>query len=588
MLASCRGCLVRLGLTGLVLFSACGDKKALKVPECPTGQHDGGGGSCVREGTCSDGFFDDGTGACAPLDIQSGEADLYLPAWTSRQLDMVFMIDNTPGMAPKVAKMNKQLPKLIETLKDPTDGTLPDLRVALINSDLGSAGTYLTGGCASKMLPDGTQSIFGDLGRFQMPKEPSVCTFEDGARFLEYEAGRPVNYSGDITTVLACMTGNLGTSGCDLQHQIQAFEFALAAKGLGNEDQQKAFLRDDALLALVFLTDEDDCSVATNDGLFGDFAEARGEAGDLRCATRAHQCGGRNLADAPPGYPTTASFSHPFKDCHARMGDECTYETDTSQPTSCNPLKSIKLFAVEMKALKAAPDNQILVAGIFGWPLDDSALERAEYKIAPLPNYNPTDTQHPMIYDYWPICYEPDHLPSNPDPATGFDGDAAGWGATGGLRLAAFVDEFGGNGLKFSICQRDFASSMSTIGRSLARMLRHTCVGPKLADIDASTAGVQPDCTVSWRYSAQDPADPNRSIWYEGTPPLTRCPAGATSGSITESCWRLVHDEHGCPSNGQLLEVLRAPSDAASLAPGTKIHARCRVCPDLAAPGCDS
>jgi len=556
------------------------------ISGCPAGQHDGGEGTCVREGTCSEGFYDNGTGACVRLDVQSGVADLYLHTAASRQLDMVLMIDNTPAMAPKVAKMNKQLSRLIEALQDPTDGTLPDLRIALIDSDLGTAGAFANGACAAKKLPDGTTSIFGDLGRFQMLKDPTHCMFDDGALFLEYKNGQPVNYTGDITTVLACLTSNIGAFGCGFQHQLQAFEFALAAKGVGNEEQQAAFLRDDAILALVFLTDEDDCSVATNDRLFGDFAEARGEAADLRCVTRAHQCGGRNLADAPPGYPTMASFSHPFKDCRARVGDECPGDTDTSQPTSCNPLVSVKRFADEMKVLKADPANQILVAGIFGWPLDDAALDAAEYKIAPLPNYNPTDTQHPMIYDYWPICYEPDHPPSNPDPATGFDGEAAGWSAKGGLRLAAFVDEFGGNGLKFSICQRDLASSMSAIGRSLARMLRHTCIDPKLVDSDVGAEGVQPDCTVSWRYLEPDPGDPSRSIGYESATPLAQCPAGATAGSITESCWRLVYDANGCPRNGQLLEVLRARSDVASLAPGTKIHAHCRVCPDLAAPGC--
>jgi len=135
-------------------------------------------------------------------------------------------------------------------------------------------------------------------------------------------------------------------------------------------------------------------------------------------------------------YPTTASFEHPFADCMART-DTCPNQTDgdsentdASQRNDCAPLKNIRQLADEIKGLKPDPENQILVAGIFGWPLGEpgssefnSNMAAAKYKIAPVPNPNTADTQHPTVYDYWPICYDPDHQPSaaSADPATGFD-----------------------------------------------------------------------------------------------------------------------------------------------------------------------
>jgi hypothetical protein len=100
-------------------------------------------------------------------------------------------------------------------------------------------------------------------------------------------------------------------------------------------------------------------------------------------------------------------------------------------------------------------------------------MANADYKIALVPNPNTADTVHPQVYDYWPICYDPDHMPSDTgkDPSTGFDVDAAAWGARGGLRNAAFVDEFGENGLKFSICQRDYSYALSTIGTAISKAL---------------------------------------------------------------------------------------------------------------------
>jgi hypothetical protein len=571
-----------LVVLGLVVLCACG---RVGVDRCSAGQHEGGDGKCVPAGICSAGYYDDGTGTCVLPGTQPDVAELYLPVGSRRQLDMVFMIDNSPGMSGEVSKLNQQFSKLIVAMKDPVDGSLPDLRIALIDSDLGTGGAYQSGSCATKTLPDGINSPFGDLGRFQMLTYPTACTFDQGAIFLEYKDGAPLNYpaNGDINQIFACLATNLGMFGCGEEHQLQAFEFALAARGLNNEAQQGAFLRGSAVLALVFITDEDDCSAAMNDGMFGDKPELRGETASLRCATRGHECGGRNLTEAPPGYPTVAPFSHPFADCRART-DTCPNTTDgykegtdTSVPTTCAPLKNIKHLADELKALKPDPDRQLLVAGIFGWPLSDADMATAQYKIDLVPNPNTADAEHPQVFDYWPICYDPDHFQQS-DWDT-FNVNDAGWAAMGGLRNAAFVDEFGQHGLKFSICQRDFADTMSAIGGALAEMLG-PCIDIALADIDPNMDGVQADCSAYWQMPYPDPKDPNKVLWEEDPMPLAQCPAGATNGSVAADCWRLVSDASRCPRNGQRLEVLRTAAEIAKdkqLVSGTRIHARCRV-----------
>jgi hypothetical protein len=537
-----------------------------------------------------------------PLSATSGveqETDLYFSIKPDRQVDLVAMVDNSPSMAPKVYKLNAQFPKLMAALKDPTDGSMPDLRVAIIDSDLGTGGAYSSGTCGPKTLSDGTSSVYGDLGRFQMRTSPTACTFNAGSLYLEHKAGLPVNYTGDISSVFACLAGNLGSLGCGMEQQLQAFEFALAAKGVGNELQQQ-MLRPSAQLGLVFLSDEDDCSAAMNDGMFGDKSELRTESASLRCATRAHMCNGRNLTSSPPGYPTDQSFEASFTQCQART-DHCpsvvdgSGSTDTSVPTDCSPLADVSRLALELKSLKSDPDNQILVAGMFGWPLDDVAMQNAKYKIAPVPNPNTADTQHVTVYDYWPICYDPDHPPTNPDSTTGFDVQAAGWGATGGLRLAAFVDEFGDNGLKFSICERDFSASMKTIGDALAKKMQNLCLDYKLVDTDGAEDGIQADCRVVWKIPAPDPKDPSRTIYQESPNPLPQCPAGATSGGVSTTCWQLSNNVASCPKRGQMVNVLRSAADIGtqpSLVAGTKIAMQCRTCPDLASgatppAGCD-
>jgi hypothetical protein len=533
------------------------------------------------------------TGSPSSVGLQT---DIYITVAPNRLLDLVFMVDNSPSMAPKVAKMNAQFPKLIAALKDPNDGTLPDLRIAIIDSDLGTGGAYTSGSCGSKTLPDGTFSRYGDMGRFQMIGATACGVTSADATYLETKGNTGVNFAGDINTVFACLAGNLGTLGCGEEHPLQAFEFALVAGGLGAvSDAQHLMLRPNAYLGLVFLTDEDDCSAATNDGMFGDKPELRTESASLRCYTRSHVCNDTNLTTSPPGpgYPTTTAFSAPLSACRART-DACPNptdgngSTDTSVPTNCSPLKDYQRLASEIKGLKNDPDNQILVAGIFGWPLASDSVANATYKIDLIPNPNGADTAHPTVFDSWPVCYEPNHRPAN---ANTYDPTAAGWGATAGLRNAAFVDEFGANGLKFSICEADFSASMKGIGDGIAQKLSNMCINYQLVDTDPNTPGLQPDCRVAYRTPQADPKDPTRITYVENPNSLPACPAGASAGNVATDCWQLANDLDKCPVNGQFLQVLRTAAEMAAgpLTPGTKVAMQCRTCPaqsGVVVPGC--
>jgi hypothetical protein len=530
----------------------------------------------------------------APRSGVGQQFDAYMSVAPGWKLDLVFMIDDSPSMGPKAGKLGGQLPEMLAALKDPSDGSYPDLRVAIIDSDLGTAGAYPTGPCG----PNDSGSGYGDVGNFQM-RGAAGCGANPDALWLEYTAGKPVSFGRtmDIRLVFACLAGNLGTAGCEDEHQLQAFEFALVAQSLHqsqNGGLQNTFLRPNAYLGLVFLSDEDDCSAATNDGMFGDKPELRGESPSLRCATRAHECNGVNLTDVPPGYPTSARLEADFAGCAARTdacpnGSDGDSGTDTSGPTRCSPLKDVHRLAEEIKGLKANPDEQILVAGVFGWPRDGRDgrpdMASAKYKIDLVPNPDTGDAAHPQIWDYWPVCYDPDHEPKTADT---FDAEAWGWGARGGLRMSAFIDEFGENGRKYSICERDFSAAMKLFGYSAGRPA-FFCVDAKLMDVDLVTPGIQTDCRAVYRVPQLDPAT-GLVAYMESPRSLPPCPPDATPQTIAEDCWQLVDDHSKCWQYGHLVNFMRtaAEIDNGPLAEGTKLGIQCWTCADsTSGPGCE-
>jgi hypothetical protein len=211
----------------------------------------------------------------------------------------------------------------------------------------------------------------------------------------------------------------------------------------------------------------------------------------------------------------------------------------------------VKGLAKSMKDLKKYPGEQVLVSGIFGWPMSDADMATATYKIASVPNPNTADTTHPTVFDYLPVCYDPNHLPTNPDTATGVDVEAVGYGATGGLRMSAFVDEFGANGQKFSICQPDFTAAMSQIGATLAKKMRNQCVPTSYTQT--------PQCTASYA----TPDGLSKAI-----------PVCDATESVVP-CYSLVSDQNLCPGDAYLVHLNRGIGATDQVPAGTWLVFTC-------------
>jgi hypothetical protein len=161
-----------------------------------------------------------------------------------RALDILFVIDDSGSMATdQYALVQAAGSELFEQLGDHL-GVMPDLHVAVISTDLGSNAVG-AGGCDA-----------GDGGRFQVGG--GACASIDGTFLVDVDdgaGGRITNYQGTLADTFACVA-RLGDVGCGFEHPLEAMRRALD----GSNPENAGFLREQALLLVVFLTDEDDCS----------------------------------------------------------------------------------------------------------------------------------------------------------------------------------------------------------------------------------------------------------------------------------------------------------------------------------------
>jgi hypothetical protein len=154
------------------------------------------------------------------------------------QIDIVFVIENSPPMLPEQQLLAANFPAFFQTIDSFTtpDGDPIQYRIAVTST--GITTTNAGGFICSATTP-------GDDGRFRQ-----VATMPN--RWLEKTDQNPEAVFSELAAV-----GNACTSTCHTM-PLQAMKLSLSDRIA--DGYNAGFLREEALLALVFLTDRDDCS----------------------------------------------------------------------------------------------------------------------------------------------------------------------------------------------------------------------------------------------------------------------------------------------------------------------------------------
>jgi hypothetical protein len=404
----------------------------------------------------------------APDPEPEAQTDLPFVVTPENKLDLVFMIDNSGSMKEEQAALARNFPLFMQALE--ARGKV-DLHLAVISSDVG-AGNIDSGNC------HGT----GDGGMF---RTGSGCGLEPGAAFLTVDRQGNKNFSGDLQSTFACIA-DLGIKGCGFEHQLQSLRTALY------RPEQAGFLRPDAHLGIVLITDEDDCSGETDATLY---AENRpGQDPNLRCATAGHVCGGQEVP--------AALFNAPLASCQP-------YERGADAASRLQRLINVSEVVAQIKALKAGTDGGVTVSAIMGWDDGPGASYRVQAGSQGL--------------DLGPIC-----------------GTLAGgpWSMPA-VRLKRFVDSFGAQGSWFSMCEPDLAPAIEKIGETIKPPVDGVCLPALARDTDRARPGLQPECNVAASFPGPAGAPPSTRI-------IPSCAAGAPP------CWE-IGDAASCP--GRFLRV---------------------------------
>jgi hypothetical protein len=437
----------------------------------------------------------------------------------NRNVDMLFLVDDSSSMRLSQANLERNFPTFMTTLQNAPQG-LPNIHVAVISSDMG-AGDGSVAGC---------DTTGGKNGIFQYTPR-GTCTssgLDAGATYIS-DIGGVRNYTGNLPDVFTCIAA-LGETGCGFEHQFAAITRALGADGQPAPVENRGFLRPDAYLAIVMITNEDDCSAPAGSLLFDwtankTLADQLGPASNFRCNEFGHICDGARPSRLAPTNT---------------VGDTQTYASCVSAEDGI--LLPVADTAARIKALKRDPDSQIMVAAISGPETPYTVQWKApkQTDVGPWPEISHSCTAGDGSYA---------------DPS---------------VRTTQLVREFGPNGLQLSICGGEFAPALMRIAEKISQFVAKPCITGQVAKKPGTASD---DCTVVSRAANDSGQIVER--------PISACADTGGAGP----CWRLAPGEGTCTA--QTIDVVPDPTAPAPVWETAAVE--CSVCaPGVADParGC--
>lgn len=288
----------------------------------------------------------------------------------TKNIDVLFVVDNSPSMISKQQGVIRNFDKFLR----PLEKAGLDYHLAVVTTDIGTqvgpgqpwGGSI--GTCDTFEGDDGVMQNIACTSRTGGTSEArNACNaYCADDKFVPIDGKRYITSSGGTTNVpkdmipdpvgggmldngpvraFQCM-GLVGDGGCGIESPLEAAKRALD----GHSASNSGFLRKDSLLAVIFLSDEDDCSVQltrrNENNPFNRDCATPDENASYDCYNIDYRCLARSIT------------------CDQPMNSAGT-KTNCKERAS-NYLEPISRYTNFMKGLRAS--NRLVVGGIWTLP----------------------------------------------------------------------------------------------------------------------------------------------------------------------------------------------------------------------------
>jgi hypothetical protein len=469
-----------------------------------------------------------------------------LPLDVQRKVDVLLVIDNSSSMGEEQANLAKNFAPFIEQL----EAVGADYRIAITTTDRGgpncaaapTGGRLLASSCvdrpadfaaAGKDVFEVACASSCALGDAALQRRPTAIAGSDELAVRPWieSANGVSNLPDGVDTLSAfqCLAPQ-GIAGCGWEAPLESI--ARAIDNMLDESQPEyGFLRDDALLAVLIVTDEVDCSYRAEqqDALFDSgafFAEDMNFATSAVCWNAGTHCEGDPLACEPADYDAEGT---PTSDASAAVLHPVSRYTALLQGIADNKLGG----------------REVLVSLIAGVP--------DGYPSEPLVFAPSDDPDFQKNYGIGAGCTS--------------EIDGVVQTAVPPVRLRALAEAFpnGGAGL-YSVCSDDYTPAIIDIVDGLTVELPPACYGACVLDLDASSEALDYDCEIT------QSVGPDREV-------LPECIAGELPEGA-DACWIIktgADMADACAVVGQNAEFELVRRKGVAVPEGANVVAACRV-----------
>jgi len=494
--------------------------------------------------TTDDDTSDSGsTGALTCADDPAAcQVELHL----RRAVDILFVIDNSGSMGAEQGTLAQSFASFIEVLEAQEVGANYRIGVTTSSGD----GVLRATSCRSRLFEFTFQWQFGTIDEQQTGCldncDIDVLNLPDP--WVEKgDGGTNIPAGLTMAEVLQCI-GPQGINGPGFERPLEAMRSAIL-------DPASDFLRDDALLAVVFVTDEADCSMSPENELWAKtdgtvFWTLPDRPSSAVCWTAGVSCSGG------PGV---------YDDCVSQdKGMDGLPTADPDEAIVYTMQRYVDALSVvsEQKQLAGGP-GEVLIALMAGVPLDYPDTGFLQYEDSFSEEFN-------LEYGIGPGCGQGTETITSPPGIPP-------------VRLKELSEAFATESPNvFSICSDDYGIALTDIAAKLSALDERACIGGCVIDLDESTEALEPDCILG-------EANPNGSPGLAVPPCIVGLDLWDFPTPADNICYRALTDPEGetatpfddmspqCVTLGSNLEYVVERRPGTPVPPGVSVEVGCSL-----------